>query len=145
MNVADTLEAIWGEPKSPTAPPAKRLTLPYPPSANTLYRTIIKGRRAIPIKSAEHRAFFSAVAQAFPAHAGKWDGPLAVTLRLYRPRRVGDIDGPIKALLDSLNGLAWEDDSQIVALYVSRGDDKHRPRVEVEIHPIHNAVTNEES
>jgi Holliday junction resolvase RusA-like endonuclease len=46
---------------------------------------------------------------------------------------VGDVDGPVKALLDSLNGLAWDDDSQIEVLHVFRHDDKANPRVEVEV------------
>ena len=113
------------------------LVLPYPPSANSLYRTIIRGKRAIPIKSKEHRLFFEAVAAAVGDELEPYgpNVPLRVRLNLYRPRRVGDIDGPIKALLDSLNGRAWVDDSQIVELHVVRGDDKHRPRVEVSVSP----------
>ena len=113
------------------------LVLPYPPSANTLYRTVVRGKRAIPIKSAEHREYFEAVARATRDVQLLWpeEAPLVVTLRLFRPRRVGDVDGPVKALLDSLNGRAWVDDSQIVELHVFRGDDKARPRVEVSISP----------
>lgn len=89
----------------------------------------------MPIKSAEHRAYFDAVAARVGFLAAPWpkETPLAVTLRLYRPRRTGDIDGPIKALLDSLNGRAWVDDSQISELHVTRHDDKANPRVEVSI------------
>lgn len=117
--------------------PTHGMTLPYPPSANTLYRTIVRGKRAMPIKSAEHRAFFAAVAAAVRGIA-PWPAAalLEVTLRLFRPRRVGDVDGPIKACLDSLNGLAWADDSQITRLHVIRGDDKARPRVEVSIREV---------
>lgn len=116
------------------------LVLPYPPSANSLYRTIVRGPRAFPIKSAEHRRFFEAVERQVRgtirgAALQPLGGPLAVTLRLFRPQRRGDIDGPVKALLDSLNRLAWEDDSQIVELHVYRGDDKDDPRVEVEVQP----------
>lgn len=113
------------------------ITLPYPPSANTLYRTIIRGKRAIPIKSKEHRQFFQAVAEATRGVA-QWaeDARLEVWLYLYRPRRVGDVDGPIKACLDSLNGIAWVDDSQIFALHVIRNDDKYRPRVEVVVRKV---------
>jgi len=113
------------------------IILPFPPSANTLYRTIIRGKRAIPIKSKEHRQFFQAVV-ASTAGVQQWaeEKALEVWLYLYRPRRVGDVDGPIKACLDSLNGIAWADDSQIVALHVIRGDDKYRPRVEVLVREV---------
>jgi Holliday junction resolvase RusA-like endonuclease len=133
---------------APAAPPPEaapagrlgrlRLVLPYPPSSNTLYRTIVRGARAIPIKSAEHRRFFEAVEAALPRRLRRFeaDVPLRVTLRLFRPRRVGDVDGPVKALLDSLNGHAWADDGQVEELHVFRGDDKHRPRVEVEVEEV---------
>lgn len=111
------------------------LTLPYPPAVNRLYRTIVRGRRAMPIKSREARDYVNAVqARWLAAEMPRVpDGPVAVLVRLYRPRRTGDIDGPIKALLDSLNGLAWGDDAQITELHVFRGDDKHDPRAVLEV------------
>ena len=112
------------------------LVLPYPPSVNRLYRTIIRGKRAMPIKSAEHRAYMTAVERATSVEPWSADKLLAVSLRLYRPRRIGDIDGPLKALFDALNGRAWVDDSQVVELHVERLDDKARPRVEVSISEV---------
>jgi Holliday junction resolvase RusA-like endonuclease len=61
------------------------------------------------------------------------DGQVAVTLRVYRPRKSGDLDGRIKIVLDALQGVAYRDDSQVVALHAYRFDDKARPRVEVEV------------
>lgn len=109
------------------------LVLPYPPSVNRLYRTIVRGRRAMPIKSAEHRAYMAALVLGTDVEPWPLETRLSVSLRLYRPRRIGDIDGPIKALFDGLNGRAWVDDSQVVELHVQRLDDKARPRVEVSI------------
>ena len=111
------------------------LVLPYPPSVNRLYRTIVRGGRALPIKSREHRDYWQAVAARWMAEErqGFTTGPVVVNLTLYRPRRTGDIDGPIKTLLDSLNGMAWGDDSQIVEMHVFRRDDKANPRVEVQV------------
>lgn len=61
------------------------------------------------------------------------DGPLSVEVRLFRPRKSGDIDNRIKPLFDSLNGLAWHDDAQIARLLVERSEDKLNPRAEVRV------------
>lgn len=49
-----------------------------------------------------------------------------------RPRKKPDIDNMAKAILDSLNGIAYKDDSHIVKLeflkYYS-----YRPRIEIEL------------
>lgn len=58
---------------------------------------------------------------------------VGVELYFYRPRKTGDIDGPIKASLDCLNGAVWVDDKQVVELHVYRMDDKLSPRAEVRV------------
>lgn len=118
------------------APPSEvlrpvMLVLPYPPSVNRLYRV---GRNGRPYKTQEHRDYMAAAHRATLAVA-PWprDVELDVVLRLFRPQRRGDIDNPLKALFDALNGRAWVDDSQVSDLHVRRRDDKANPRVEVEI------------
>ncbi len=64
------------------------------------------------------------------------EGNLSVTMRIYRPRKIGDIDNLTKCAFDSLKGLAWHDDKQIVELHLYRYDDKDHPRVELEIEAI---------
>lgn len=100
--------------------------LPYPPSANACWRQW-KGRTMV---SAEYRDFKRRVALLW-GRPTPMDGPLSVEVLLYRPRKAGDIDNRIKPLFDSLNGLAWHDDSQIARLLVERRDDKLNPRAEV--------------
>jgi Holliday junction resolvase RusA-like endonuclease len=135
--VTATIEAS----SSPTLVHPTYLELPYPPSANTLYRSqIVKSKAtgkhiAIPFKTTEHKEYMAAVGDVVGVLAAPW--PIEVELRvdvtLFRPMRRGDIDGPVKALLDALNGRAWSDDSQLVELHLVRRDDKHRPRVELRI------------
>jgi Holliday junction resolvase RusA-like endonuclease len=60
---------------------------------------------------------------------------LKVAIDLYWPdKRKHDVDN-IKTLLDSLNGIVWEDDGQIVDLHTRKFYDKADPRVEMTIIP----------
>jgi Holliday junction resolvase RusA-like endonuclease len=125
-------------PEADRAPNAVSFTLPYPPSENMYRRTIILGGknkkvRAVPILSREARAYKEAVAKVAPRCG--FDGPLSLTLAIYRPRRIGDIDNGLKALFDSMTGLVYVDDGQICRLEVERFDDKANPRVEVTVRP----------
>lgn len=102
------------------------LTLPNPPSANRYWRRA--GRHIH--KSAEAKAYQEAVA--WLAHGVQpLQGEVAVHLAWYRPAKRGDLDNRIKVILDALNGVAYEDDKQIVKIIAERHDDKHEPRVEV--------------
>lgn len=60
-------------------------------------------------------------------------GDVWVTFRWYRPRRVGDLDGIFKIILDGLKGFAYQDDKQVARIYADRFEDALHPRVEVEI------------
>lgn len=70
-----------------------------------------------------------------------FDGPVCVKVDVYRPRRHGDLDNVLKALLDSLNsgpdgnGI-YHDDRQVTHLVARRYDDKAQPRVELVVSPV---------
>lgn len=116
-----------------------RLELPFPPSSNRYWR-VFRGR---PIVSREARAYKLRVAtEAKVKHslARPLAGPLSVLLAVYRPQRRGDLDNALKVTLDALNGIAWEDDSQIEELHAMRFEDKANPRVVVTVEPIHTAA-----
>ena len=59
-----------------------------------------------------------------------------VAVTSARPRRIGDLDNVLKSLLDSMKGIAFVDDGQIVELRLRRFDDKLRPRVEVTVERV---------
>lgn len=60
-------------------------------------------------------------------------GLLSLKLAFWWPdKRKHDIDN-LKTLLDSLTGIVWEDDSQIVELHVTKGVDRENPRLEMEV------------
>lgn len=57
---------------------------------------------------------------------------LKVIMKLYfKDERKHDIDNYGKLVLDSLNGIFWEDDSQINELKIIKNIDKKNPRVEI--------------
>jgi Holliday junction resolvase RusA-like endonuclease len=106
------------------------LTLPYPPSANAYWRTW-KGRILV---SAEARKYKQGVRlRALTAGVRPMSGPVMVALGVYRPRKTGDLDNTLKVLLDSLCGVAFEDDAQVVELHAIRFDDRANPRVSVSV------------
>jgi len=112
-----------------------RLILPYPPSANRYWR--VPRPLGYPILSREAREYkHNAGLDARSQGAQVLEGPIAVTVDVYRPRRAGDLDNRIKVVLDTLNGVAWRDDDQITELHMRRFDDKAKPRLEVVILPI---------
>jgi Holliday junction resolvase RusA-like endonuclease len=118
------------------------LTLPFPPYTNNLYATItIKGGpkkgTQVRIPSKESKVFKEQVARICKQQGIRpLAGEVAVNLRIYRPRRVGDIDGSFKATLDSLKTFAYADDAQVAELHAWRFNDKLNPRVEIEIREI---------
>lgn len=110
------------------------LTLPYPPSANRYWRKT-RGRMVVSSEARRYkRDVASLVSPINVAFVSK--SLVAVTMVLYRPRRSGDLDNRLKVVLDSLNGIAYEDDKQVVEIHAFRHDDKKNPRVEIEISEI---------
>lgn len=91
------------------------------------------------VTPARTRAYEESVGWALrEAYAGNpLSGPLRVTVAVFERKRApqhhGDLDNYLKAVLDALNGIAWDDDRQIVRLVgeIERG--ARAPRVEVEI------------
>lgn len=61
-------------------------------------------------------------------------GPLAVEIWFYRPTRArADADNLSKAVLDSLNGVVWVDDQQVLDLHLHKRYDKQAPRCLIQI------------
>jgi crossover junction endodeoxyribonuclease RusA len=102
-------------PSSLEADYPKSIRLPWPPSANNLYRVGAHGK---PYLTEAQRSFRAGVPVALPK-----DGRLKVTLELCSPdRRTSDIDNRAKAVLDGLQHAGhYLNDSQIDTLIIQRG------------------------
>ena len=109
------------------------ITLPLTPLLNRYYRKF-RNRMVISHDGQAYKQEVAIICQ--DASIQPLMGPIALQAHIYRKAKRGDIDGYIKGLLDSLQGYAYLNDSQIVVLNVCRFDDKHNPRVEVEINQI---------
>jgi len=110
------------------------LTLPYPPSVNTYWRTF-RGRMLISKKGRDYRSGILS-----EAVAGRWasfgSDLLSVSIKAYMPdARRRDIDNAFKAPLDALaHAGVYNDDSQIRRLSIENcGIDRENPRLEVTI------------
>ncbi len=103
--------------------PAVKLKLPFPPSVNNYWRSVVIGRHAQYYVAAEGKRFRQAVAEIVD-RAGVWDRMtcrLAVELRATMPNRIRrDLDNLCKATLDALQKAGvYEDDSQIDRLVIT--------------------------
>ena len=117
-----------------------KITMPIPPSVNSLYRAFRQGRSVRTIMSKEGRAWYAAAIESvkIPGHL-PLSGRLSVAIDLFFPTaRRCDIDNRTKGALDVLTkARIWEDDSQIDAILVTRtGIDRDNPRAEVYITEI---------
>ena len=102
-------------------------TLPL--STNQLYR-VFRNRSILSARGRENKEAIAWEARA--QYKGQpLKGPVRLKIALYwGDRRKHDIDN-IKTLLDSLNGIVWEDDGQVTDLHVTKEYDKENPRVEI--------------
>ena len=109
-----------------------RLTLPWPPSTNRIWRQW-KGRTLL---SREGRAYRGEVLAVWlqAQQQGLGRSPLVLSIEAHMPdRRRRDLDNLLKAANDAMQAArVFEDDSQIVDLRIrNAGVDKGNPRLEV--------------
>ncbi len=117
------------------------LTLPYPPSVNSYWRSVRICNKTQVLVSAPGRKFQAAVKEAvLLARANKqYIERLIVDVVLYpADGRKRDIDNCLKSLLDALGKAGvYIDDSQIDILRVSRRDQVSGGKCEVVIKVMH--------
>jgi len=112
-----------------------KATLAFPPSDNSITRHAARMVKGEPLSmdypSGESKQYARSVKElAKDKPCVPLKGEVAVEVTLYRPRKTGDVYR-CKLLLDTLQGIAYENDSQVRELSIKQRDDKERPRVEV--------------
>lgn len=111
-----------------------RLTLHVPPSANEWHR-VVNGR---PILSRVARLYTSGLS-AICQKVEKIPAPteLSVSITWYRARKSGDVDKRGAVLLDALQGICYDNDSQIKTYSITRDDsDPKNARMEISVTPL---------
>lgn len=124
--------------RSAGGPEAVRLTLPFPPSANAYWRNV-NGRTLLSKEAREYRQRCQ-FAAALQWKAALVEGAVAFHADVFFPNRRGDLDNRGKVLLDSLQGIAFVNDSQIYDYRLVRHLDRDNPRVIVTIEPMESAA-----
>ena len=118
-------------------PVALSVDLPFPPSQNSLYRTLPNRGRALTKRAREFRA--DCLPALTSAPKVRWgNSHLAVEMWLYPPdKRKRDVDNAIKASLDALvyHGVI-PDDSRVERLTIERREIVKKGRLTVRVAPI---------
>ena len=107
------------------------LTLPYPPSVNSMYRTF-RGRMLI---SKKGREWMKLAVHEVKTQANGWYvvGPCSIAIRAWMPdKRRRDIDNLAKGIFDCITHAGiWKDDCQVDDMRITRMSvDKGNPRCE---------------
>lgn len=117
-----------------------KLTLPFPPSVNTYWRSPNKGPlKGCHLVSARGRKYQSDACAAVIEQLRRLPKPstalAAVEIILYPPdNRIRDLDNYNKALFDALTHAGvWEDDSQVKRMVVEWGPVIPKGKVEIAI------------
>ena len=117
-----------------------RLELPIPPLINHYWRHITINGTPRTLISARGRDFRKNVVQIVSREKKdlKIVSRVKVNVMVYPPdRRKRDIDGYLKALLDSLTHAGvWLDDEQVDSIYITRGEVVKGGKAVVEILPM---------
>lgn len=108
-------------------------TLPFPPSANRYWRNY-NGRMVVSAEATAYKWAVRAIACGITPRC--ITDNVSVHVLVYRPQKRGDLDNCLKILFDALSGIAYEDDSQIIAIHAYRHDDKKNPRVVVTVEAV---------
>lgn len=130
---------IPGEPVGKGRPRFTKAGTPYTPLKTRdyenkvafLYKMAAKGRkfqRHIPV-AVEIRAYYG-----IPQSDGKRQRERKLSGAIM-PCKKPDIDNVVKAVLDAINGIAYEDDAQVVMISASKAYSE-RPRVEISVSDV---------
>lgn len=127
---------IPGEPVAKGRPRMTRTGIAYTPAKTMNYETLIKELFIISKQEMLTGELKAEITACFTIpKSASIKKRLDMIGGSIRPVKRPDLDNVAKAVLDALNGLAYQDDSQIVSLTVSKFYDL-QPRVELTIQEV---------
>jgi len=111
------------------------LVLPVPPSVNRIWKRGKHGNVYLDPKVEPFYLLAKKAAMEAKAHRIPFpkDVPVKVTMKWYRATKTGDLDNRAKIIGDSLNGVVWADDKQIIEWHLYRYESPKKGRVELTI------------
>lgn len=91
-----------------------------------------------PARCIEYKKAVATAAKIAMKNHERYRGALQVRIKLYRKfnrtsRRYGDVDNHAKSILDALNGIVYEDDSQIVKCTIEKKTAEGNAGIVIEI------------
>jgi len=110
-----------------------KLTIPGNPiSVNHYLGNYTLGKRVVRFKTKKAKEYQELCKKIYKGKIQKSKLKMSIFL-FFGDKRRRDVDNYSKVILDSLQGIAYDDDSQIYELFVKKEIDKNNPRVEVEL------------
>ncbi|WP_027717467.1 RusA family crossover junction endodeoxyribonuclease [Desulfovirgula thermocuniculi] len=101
------------------------LTVPGRPVPKARPRVGKNGAVYIPRRCRDYEAKVAALAR--KAFRAPYEGPVALSVKVYLAGPGGDLDNYVKSIADALNGVAWRDDGQVVRI---KAEKRAAPRSE---------------
>jgi Holliday junction resolvase RusA-like endonuclease len=71
------------------------------------------------------------------------EAPIMVTVDIWFRSKRNDLDGPLKLILDSLEGVVYGNDRQVVALHAHKHHHKTIPSIRIAVNEVPNATEEE--
>lgn len=112
-----------------------KVKLPLPPTTNSTYKAVYSSRlkRTVFFSSYETKKWKKQAQEILSHYADKpTEEPIFFHIQWYLKFN-RDIDGGLKLLMDSLQGVIIKNDKQVVKLVAEKSFDKLNPRVEVSV------------
>lgn len=112
-------------------------TLPMPPSANTYWRNVVIGGKARTLVSEDAKNYKKEIGElAHRLGMRPARGEVCLMILVFRNQASGDLSNRIKVIEDALNGIAYDDDKQVVEIRARRFDDKGNGRIVISVMPV---------
>ncbi len=115
------------------------MIFPHPPALNHLYFNQVIGsgqrayvKRGMTQAGRDYMELIAEISEGFTPFLGD----VEVEFKWYRPRKVGDLDGIFKVILDGMTGHVYIDDKQVKRIVAERFEDPDHPHVKVDVRPL---------